>query len=191
MALSNGQSHEISQRLIGMERKLVLLSPLADAWAAPFQMVGIPILCQDFVDMSQTPSFRSSHPEGPISLDRFQAVDVDEMQKGLRELLTAREYQALAEFADLQIALLQDEPRFHCMLRHILESIRRMAALTPRYEEQAKQKIKISPAFLSRTILNAHIRLLNAAADIDKLAAPLQAQGLPIVCQDVPPIPWP
>lgn len=189
--LSSGQSQVVSDKLIWMERKLSLVVPFADAWAAPYQAAGIPILCQDFISMDETPLFTASNPEGKDSLHNFRPADVSQIKIRLLELLKAKNYEQLAEYADSQIQDLHRTPRYNCMVRHILESIRRMAALTPVHAKKAKAAGKLSTEFLSATILRSHIYILSESAEIDRLAAPLQAQGLLIVCQDVPYIPWP
>jgi hypothetical protein len=45
-----------------------------------------------------------------------------------------------------------------------------------------------STAGLSRLVLRLHLFTLGDAAKLDALAAPIQARGIPILCQDVPPI---
>ncbi len=191
MKLSQGESEAVSNKLIWLERKLSLAVPFADAWAAPYQAAGIPILCQDFISMSETPQFQSRNPEGLDSLSNYHRPDVEGIKSRLLELYKAKAYLPLAEYADHEIAVLGHRPRYNCMFRHILESIRRMAALTPIHAQKAVAKNKISSEFLSRTVLKTHIMLLNDFAEIDELAAPLQAKALPILCQDVPYIPWP
>lgn len=67
------------------------------------------------------------------------------------------------------------------MIRHFLESIRRVAGLAPTYG--------VRTMFISKQMLWAHVRSLKKASELDQMAAPLQAEGLPILCQDVPYIP--
>lgn len=190
-SLSEGQSQIVSKKLIWMEQKLSLVAPFADLWAAPYRRAGIPILCADFVDMSEVPAFKAFNPEGAESLDNFHAPDVVKLKRDLLNLYKAKAHGDLALYADAQIRELDKNPRYNCMVKHILESIRRIAALAPRYEQMAQQKNKFSPLSLSRMVLRSHILLLDESAQIDFHAAPLQADALPIVCQDVPHIPWP
>jgi hypothetical protein len=76
------------------------------------------------------------------------------------------------------------------MLRHLLGSALRISNQAPRYEAQARAaRIRASPGAISRTMLDLHLRMLGEAARLDRAAAPLQAEGIPILCQDVPPIP--
>lgn len=191
MQLSHGQSKTVSDKLIWLERKLLLAVPFADAWAAPYQAAGIQILCQDLIEMSETPKFQNRNPEGVDSLHGYRRPNITAIQSRLLELFRAKAYLPLAEYADSEIKDLDQKPRYNCMVRHILESIRRMAALTPIHERNALAKNMLSTEMLSRTILRTHIMLLNDFAEIDELAAPLQANALPILCQDVPYIPWP
>ncbi|WII72924.1 hypothetical protein QJS83_03440 [Bdellovibrio sp. 22V] len=189
--LSQGRSAEISKRLISMERKLSFIVPFADAWAIPYHMAGVNILCDDFIDMAYTPKFRSQNPEGADSILNFRRPNVETIKARLFELYKAKDYQGLAYYADHKIHELESVPRYNCMVRHVLESIRRMAALAPLHDQKARHSLGVSSLFLSRTVLRSHILLLDESTLIDTLAAPLQSEGLPIVCQDVPAIPWP
>jgi hypothetical protein len=93
---------------------------------------------------------------------------------------------------------LADYPRFFCMGRHLVESLVRIAALAPRYEEtRIQRKVKSSPLPISRGLIESHLTLLATTGEavgqpgLDTWAAPLQAKGIPIICNDVPPIPDP
>lgn len=189
--LSNGQSLAVSKKLISAERRVLFLAPWVDAWAAPYQKAGIPILCQDLIDMSHTPAFKAVNPDGKDSLRNFHPADVAEISKRLKEYYKAKDYNGMAHYADEQVRDLEKVPRYNCMVRHVLESIRRSAALAPIHDRKARAKMKISSLLLSRALLKSHIDVLAESSEIDALAAPLQAEALPIICQDVPHIPWP
>ncbi|MGZ3771862.1 MAG: hypothetical protein ACXVCP_04220 [Bdellovibrio sp.] len=189
--VSQKKSESISNKMISMEYRLLLASPLADIWAAPYQAAGIPILCQELVPMSGTPVFKPLNPNGKDSFENFHQPDIDYIREQMLSLYKARAWNSMANFADRKIVDLEQAPRYNCMVKHILESIRRVAALTPIHAQKAVARNMISTEYLSKILLKSHIDLLNEAAELDKLAAPLQADGLPIICQDVPFIPWP
>lgn len=191
MKLSQGRSKDVSNALLWMEWKISLAAPLADAWSAYFQAKGIPIMCDDFVPISDTPAFQAQNPQGKDSLNNFRQPDVAKIKEKLLEFHKARAYMQMAEYADAEIIELDRVPRYNCMVKHMLESVRRMAALTPVHAQKAQEQGIRSTEPLSRTVLKSHIMFLNESAKIDELAAPLQAEGLMIVCQDVPYIPWP
>lgn len=189
--LSQGRSREISQRLIAMEKKLAVVAPLADLVASVFQISGVPILCEDFIDMAEAPAMRGYNPEGLHSGSSLAPPPLNEIESVMRDLLRKRAYEDLALFADQHVRRLAAMPHFNCLMKHMLESIRRVAALTPQHKAVSVQRLGLSSEFLSRRILSSHINLLKESAQIDLLAVPLQMEGLPIVCQDVPEIPWP
>ena len=71
---------------------------------------------------------------------------------------------------------LSSTPRFFCMARHLLSSIVRVSNLAPEQLE------------ISGKLLRSHLKALSLSGKIDRAAAPIQAQGIPIVCGDVPEI---
>ncbi len=189
MQLSQGRSQSVSDAMLRMENWLLLTTPFADAWAVPFQAKGIPVLCEDFVSMLLVPAFKAQNPEGPDSLYNFQQPDIEIIKDRLLTLYKAKSYIDIAEYADWLVQRLDQAPRYNCLVKHMLESIHRIATLTPVHARNAQESgMLISPEPLSRAILKSHILLLDESAKIDALAAPLQAEGLPIVCQDVPSI---
>jgi len=189
--LSQGRSDIISEKMIRMEKRLLWVAPLVDAWAWPYQKSGIPIMCAEFIDMSATPPFRAVNPEGTDDIRHYQPPVVTAIQEDLEDLYKARSYTEMAQYADKVIRSLEKSPRYNCLFRHFMESIRRVAALTPKHAKQAREKNMLPTQGLSRVVLKSHINMLREAAHIDSLAAPLQAEALPILCQDVPHIPWP
>ncbi|KYG65989.1 hypothetical protein AZI86_02665 [Bdellovibrio bacteriovorus] len=189
--LSDGQSQRITNLLIGMEQRLLLGSPIIDVSARPYQKAGVPIVCEDVIDMSFTPAFRAQNPAGPVAKQSYRRVLVDVVHNKLSEKLKNDDFQGMAWLADQYVQQLEKQPRFNCLVRHMLESVRRTALLAPRHEAAALRKGLGSPRTLSKLILKSHLDLLNKSARIDILAAPLQADGLMIVCQDVPHIPRP
>lgn len=174
-----------------MEQKLLLGSPVIDLWARPFQKAGVLIVCEDVIDMAFTPEFRRQNPQGRIPQNSYRRVLVEVVKTKLNEKLKREDFQGMAWLADQYVQQLEKQPRFNCLVRHMLESVRRTALLAPRHEAAAQRKGLSSPRALSKLILKSHLNLLNESAVIDILAAPLQADGLMIVCQDVPHIPKP
>ncbi|HLL48487.1 MAG TPA: hypothetical protein VK399_17425, partial [Longimicrobiaceae bacterium] len=87
-----------------------------------------------------------------------------------------------------ELAALEAVPCYHCMLRHLLESMLRVTSLAPTHAARAEAAGMKSTAGLSRLVLRLHLFALVDAAKLDVVAAPIQARGIPILCQDVPPI---
>lgn len=170
---------------------MLLLTPFVDGMAVTYQEAGIPILCQDLISMSETPKFTPRNPDGKDSIHNYRRPDIKGISQTLLELYKAKAYLQMADYADKLVLELDQQPRYNCLVKHMLESIRRIATLTPVYAVKSKALNKVSSETLSRILLRSHIRVLKDSAEIDEAAAPLQADGLPIICQDVPSIPWP
>lgn len=189
--LSNYRSTEISNRLISGERLAKFASYLFynfDAEAEKFQAQGIQIVCDEFIPMSNTPTFRAVS-EG-ASLDKFEPLDYIQIQRDLRRALRVG-FGAVHETAKRWIGQIEHaEPRFNCMTRHVLESVARIALLAPGHMAKAKALGLSTTEDLSRRMISSHFMLFQSSAAIDALAAPLQAEGIAIICQDVPPIPY-
>jgi hypothetical protein len=190
-ALTKGKSSGITASMIRMEKNLLVGAPLADFWASPYQREGINIVCGDLIDMSHTPEFRAQNPKGKVSPQTYRPVLIKTAKEKLREHLDKNDFAGLAWLADQYVQQIEKNPRYNCLVRHMLESIRRTAALAPRYEQQARRKALLSPLRLSKVLLKSHMDLLEESARIDRVAAPLQAAGVMIICQDVPHIPAP
>jgi hypothetical protein len=192
--LSHNQSLEISNELIFLEKVAVLGSyTLAnfDLAAKDFQEANIPIVCSEYVSMVSTPPFRDHFESGAPHLKNFAPTNPGRLTSLLSDAKAHGGLQVLYETLKGEIQKLKTEPRFHCMIRHILDSMARVAALAPIHESSARAKGLRSPMGLTEKMLEAHLMLLEPAANLDRLAAPLQAMGLPIICQDVPHIPVP
>lgn len=188
---SGGASREVSKKLIRMERQMLVLSELFtpfDRWARPYEAQGIGVTCDSYVPMSGTPSFVARDPRGAIApgarMRVEEGVDRDALKSAYRT-----GFAALAEEGERQLARLKRQPRMNCLTAHFLESIVRIARLAPRHEREAKARGLESPAWIHRKMIWGHLFFLKNSMDIDTLAAPLNAQGLPILCRDVPPIP--
>lgn len=188
---SNYQSLEISNRLIAGEQLAKFSSYLFynfDHLAKPFQEKGINIVCDEFVPMNLTPNFVHQSPAPFPRIESFVEIDpyivrrsiVRAMDKGYPETVTVvRHWISKIENSD---------SRFNCMTRHLLESVGRIAKLAPKHIRAAKRLNLPSPSSLSESMISSHLLMLPESVSLDALAAPLQASGIPILCQDVPPI---
>jgi hypothetical protein len=192
--LSNGASLEISSRLIAGEKLAKFGSYLIynfDEEAKEFQARGLNIVCDEFVSMSLTPRFRAFSP-GP-RLANYQPLDTLDIQYDLMHALRDG-FPAVRETAIKWINEIKRQdpssphPRFHCMVKHVLDSVARIATLAPEHVTRARAMGLRSTASLSRSMISSHFIVLKSSGELDDLAAPLQASGLPILCQDVPPI---
>lgn len=186
--LTGGESERISRRLIRYERLALPLARWVDRRARPFNARGIGVVADDFVPMAGTPPFRERSAEPPLPLSAFRPADARRIRRALAAALKTGGFAGVAAALRAELAALEAVPCYHCMLRHLLESMLRVATLAPTHVARAEAAGMKSPAGLSRLLLRLHLFTLGDAAKLDALAAPIQARGIPILCHDVPPI---
>mgnify|MGYP000923066488 CR=1 FL=1 len=197
--VTNGQSFEISHLLIQHESVAIFWGNLFynfDRWAIPYQRLGVNIVCDDFVSMENTPQFIARRKGPSPSIADFHHPSAKRLKQELRKSMTGG-FKLVERKADSLIAELNSlfplSEQMNCMTRHLLESIRQIARNAPihvaehrRLDPQSKLK---SPAWISEKMIRVHLLYLADAEALDRLAAPVQAFGVPIICNDVPTIP--
>lgn len=189
-ALTGGRSRGISRRLIWTERLAIPVAWYVDWRARKFLRAGVRVTCDDFVPMAHTPDFRERIADPP-PLSSFTPSDPRRIRRTIGEAYRSGGFPGASTAIEREIHPLQTTPVFHCMVRHLLESALRISNQASVYEAQARERGVRSPGGVSRLMLTLHLSTLGEAATLDRRAAPLQAEGIPILCQDVPPIPPP
>lgn len=196
---TNGQSFEISNQLIQNESVALFWGPLFfnfDRWAIPYQNLGVDIVCDDFISMQQTPSFTAKRA-GPFpSLKNFRHPGSSSLKRELKKAMNDG-FRSVEIKADELIHQLNSSfplgMQMNCMTRHLLESIRLIARNAPhhiaKHRQLDPQRQLQSPSWISKKMIRSHLLYLADAETLDRLAAPIQADGVPIICNDVPPIP--
>ncbi len=186
--LTAGDSIPISRSLIRTEYISLPFAYYFDRRAAPLQASGIGFVQEEFVSMSTTPPFQEAF-DNPPRLADFSRRAGGAVARRIWTATRADGFAGARAVVENEISAIEDLPSFHCMLRHLLESALRIVELAPRHEQRAQQVGARSPSGLSRQLLRLHLLGLDGAARLDARAAPLQARGVPILYQDVPPIP--
>lgn len=191
--LSNAQSEAISEKLISFEKRLLFFSFVFanfDYKSQLFEPYGINITCDDYVSMSTVNKFNDFWPEGAPNVKDY--VDFN-LKQAKRLLYSAYfDYQDLKQVLSVTKDLLKEvekELRYNCMIRHALESIARIAYMAPIQEATLEAKGEAGAIALAREMVYGHIFMLDTFNELDKMAKPLNTQGIPILCQDVPQIP--
>ncbi len=187
-SLSDGASLAISRRLMVTERALLPVARWFDRRARRWERAGIPVLEEVFMPMETAPSFvargREIRDPGNPPLDR-----------SVRQRVLGRYREGGFEGAALALReavdALMAEPGMDCLVRHLLESACRLALLAPGQLRAARERELPSPRRLLALLLRLHLWGLGRARDLDEAARPLQARGIPILAQDLPPIPLP
>lgn len=186
---------KVMNRLIRFEKLILISARWYDLRAKKYLREGIPVICHDLVPMELTPEFSAQRVEPVKKLKDF---NFEKLKKELRKNLERGNPNLKKADELLSNALheLEEEPRTWCLTRHFLESMLRGVRLIPRYQKhfeilggEEKTGITIQPSRLSLGFLRTHIIGFGEMERIDRDAFEWQRHGIPLLCQDVPPIP--
>ncbi len=182
-ALSEGRTIPLSESLIMLEKLALKLLPAIEKPAEEYQKKGIPLFCLDVVPMSLTASFKPSaeRPSGPYKAFNGLAFSVS-----LAQLILAGNNAGLEEKLEAELVKLNEQPSYNCMSRHMIESILRSVRLAPVYRKMSAERGLRDPIGLIRIFINSQISALGLIAHLDDQAAQLNAEGIPVICNDVP-----
>lgn len=189
--VSQGESEKVSRYLIIWEKIIILKAKKFDRRARKYQRLGIPFMCEDFVDMKLTPNYTDT-TQIPSAYNLNYKPISKLIKKTLKTELSFG-YQPFIKQLNKEITKLEKNGAYDCLLRHLLESLVRTADLAPRYLAKAPQQNRRKFNKLINKYLRLQIFGIGQAVFIDRKARSLQAKGLPILCNDVPAVhlsPW-
>jgi len=190
---SEGRSRFLSEQLIASERATLPIATWLDRRAAPFNAHGIAVVQGDFVPMHPLPSWEQA--------PQYLGVSTHAHRRSLRRQLTAlrrrgRRLSKTGAFARLanhcaeQLAYIRalerTEQAHFAMTAHIVESIgfgARNAAQTVAQHPQVRD--------LANDLMQVQLLGLRICIALDLQAQHLHAEGVGIVLNDVPAIPFP
>jgi hypothetical protein len=187
-AISGGASTRISAVLIATEVMLVVVARWFDRAAGPYHRAGVPLLETLFEPMSAAPQFVAHRP-WPSTAESANVVDVAANRRDVERALREGGFAGAAAALASELAQLEPRSQADCLVRHLLESARRLTVEAPSHVALAEERGLESPAPLLTRLLGLHLRGLGAAARLDRWARPLQMQGVAILAQDLPAIP--
>lgn len=188
-ALSGDASWYVSNQLIFGEWLSSFLVRKMEREALKYQRAGVPILCDEISPMANAPAFQEEikPPLNPPA--RLPRIDTRKMKQEIKTEFEQSGFLGVASKVKSEIKNLSSYPEYHCMLRHTLESILITAQLAPRHDKLAQETGLPSPLYISWRFIRSQLNILGNVHRLDRDAFPIQARGIPILCQDVPPIP--
>ncbi len=187
-ALSGGESRVISRRLVAAERLLLPFARWCDRRAAPYHRAGIPLLETLFMPMASAPPFAATRLPG-IGARPTPTPRAAEMRRRVSAAYRSGGFESAADALAAELAALSVAPDGNALVRHLLESARRLAVLASAHATMARERGMPSPEPLLSILLRAHLWGLGPAGALDRRARPIQQRGIPILVQDLPPIP--
>ncbi|MFZ9521156.1 MAG: hypothetical protein ACO3A4_11835 [Silvanigrellaceae bacterium] len=184
--LSDNRSLSISKKLIAYERIALATLPLIENQALKYQRAGVPLLCLDVVAMHSTPNMNENLK---IPSKPFMYFDGGALSKKLLTQQLVGNEVLLEKELENALARLNENHSYNCLLRHFVESTLRTVRLVPKYRAASKKRGLPNPSLILSAYINSQILFFGTATQLDLEAAPLQSEGIPVLCDDVPPIP--
>ena len=177
------QSDHIFNFLILGERAALIGAKYFDREAKKFHDQGQDIFCQEFVPMN----LKSNKHQAPSELPP-KDFDWKKYSKLLKREIRLRDFEAIKDYSLEALKELEKQPQYHCFTRHLLESIYRFAHFVQVRENQSLKLNLDSPKdLLARAMEFQRLGLLGAHK-IDQMSQPIQMQGIPILCEQLPPL---
>lgn len=187
--LSKGRSLKISRTLLFFEKLSLVSSYPLDNIAKYWQKRNVPVMVHEFIPMEETPNFKDRFEDSEGITIKLPALNTKLVQKQTEVYFKRFDYGGLFDYMDKIIEETKAYPKHMCMVRHILESVRRSAYLTEEHIKRADELNVRSPEKFCRYLLMNQIKIIHTSKLFDKWAHPLQKDGIPIIYQDVPYIP--
>jgi hypothetical protein len=182
-ALSGGRSKPISDSLIKLEKLVLATLPTIEKPAEAYQKAGIPLFCLDVVPMKDTAEFTK---EMVKPLSPFKPFNGLTWSLALGQSLFNPDEKVLENKLEQALAILNQNQSFNCMTRHMIESILRSVRLAPVYRQMSAERGMRDPSHLIKSLVHTQVLALGIVAHLDEQAAVLNAEGIPIICRDVP-----
>ncbi len=181
--LTDGKSDKVLKKLITGEKASLKIAKSIDKKVQTYHQQGIDLLCQEFKDMIPfEPSLKDPRVPNidPLSLQYFS------FYKKINQAIKTNDENIIRTEALKVLIELHQSPPYHCFTRHIVESIYRFAYYVPIRKKQSEDKNLKDPTKILIQVMKLQLLALPFAQYIDKLSIPIQKQGIPMLCNELP-----
>ncbi len=179
------EAKKVSRSLIGLENLMIPFARYFDFRAKKYKDINL--FCDEFVDINLSPDFTTKPAKIPSEKFVKKLKIVKSYEKEVRELLQNYKWEEVRELSHEVISKFPNKET-HCLQKHSIESIGRIAWLAPDKIEMAKDNNLKNPKRLISSMIKLHFMGFGYAQRIDAKAYELQKVGIPIVCRDIPPV---
>jgi len=190
------QAKRVFKRLILIEKLMLPPSWYFDSRAKDYLCGGVPIFSDDLVDVGLTPEFSHERILPQVDEEIYSKEQIKNRIKQLKSKVKKIKSKNLPLedlIAEVKQLIIDSKKDIHhnCLVRHFLESIHLGLYNLPQHRLKAKSLGMRDPLDLGLDFALVQINALKFMNDLDRMADPLQKEGIPIFCQDIPPIPVP
>lgn len=178
--ITRGKSDPALRRLIMIEKLMLPSAMFYDQRAEWYQDREVPLLKDEFMSM------RPREFERGPTLPEVVEIPWKNYRKELRFLIKKRDQKNLLARSLEIVQELKAQPSYWCLTRHLVESIHRFAYFLPERINEARRRNIKSPETLIWKMIRFHTAGFREFAKIDRLAAPVQEEGVPLLCAELP-----
>ena len=188
--LGGGMAHELLSAFVS--EKLITFEKLTEgSFANGFDQIakkyesraGFNLTCDAFVSMDKIGSMDFKVVVPTVRAMKRAPLDIF---LELKKLALSKRDESFLDAINLDLGQMADSP-FDCMLRHVLESTRRLVEL--RMVRQSELASYPELAAATNKLIDQHLNAVIGSSLLDWQARPLHQLGIPIICNDVPQIP--
>lgn len=179
--LTDGKSDKAFNKLIHIEKLMIPFAAYYDRRASWFQKRGVEIYKDDFVSMV-VPEIV---PGSPLAED-IVPLPWKDYRRDLKALIAKRDLEGVKNKTLSIVEEMKSQKSYHCLNRHLVESIYRIAWFMPARVKEAQEKKIKSPENLLWDTMKFHLIGFSRFAEIDLAAAPVQKEGIPLICSELP-----
>lgn len=182
--ITDGKSDRIFNLLINLEHLSLAFAVYYDFRARPFQKKGLDLFCHEFMSMNKVHEFSTEKKKIPEH--GFDPIDLTQFKTEVRAALKRKDHEKLMQLTSRELSRLTSMPMAYCMTRHMLESMYRFAFFVNIRESEARELGVSSPKDLLLDVFKTHLLSLTDAIKIDTWAWPIQREGIPLLCSELP-----
>lgn len=182
--MTDGESDKIFTHLIAMEHLTLPVAFYYDLKARPFQKKGMDLFCHEFMSMNKVSTFDETKRIIPDYA--FPVLSFAQYKKDLRDAVRNDDLALVKKLSLEQLDILRPYPQFHCMTRHMIESIYRFAYFVNIREKEAQELKVESPRTLMMKVISSHLLGMDDSIKIDRWSRSIQEKGVPILCSELP-----
>lgn len=180
--LTRGKTAPITEDLIFLDRMGIVLGQYFDSRSRKtLSHQGLPLLCEVIPPM--LPVLKNPlQLQSSLPLSQFVPFDVASASQSIHRAHQDSGLTHVQHVIQKLKSELASEPRFNCLSRqfiHSMDLLIEMARLSPSPEAES----------LAWDSIRASLIQLRLLAALDRRAAPFQAQGIPMICAEIPALP--
>lgn len=183
------EAAKVLGRLIFIEKIMLPFSRSLDRSAKTLVDAGFAMWCEDFVSMDSLPQFqiRSSPPA-----NKFKPVDKKKLKQMRKKIKSFEIKNAMKLYDEIVLMIETDlnDKSFNCVTRHFLESSARSLKLAVKRERYVPRELRQDFLKATKKMMKQMSLALMIARPLDNMAAKVQESGVPVLCQEMPHIPY-